>query len=264
VTEDKRGVQQWDGRSYEDAASHHRAHDERFLIRHPPAPDADVVDVGCGSGEFTVRLASLVEAGHVVGIEPDPSMLAQAQRHIAANLSFIEGRAQELDRLVPARSFDLVVSRAMLHWIDIAEYPRCYEAVCSVLRPGGWFHAESAGAGNVSRLIDVLDDVAGGLGLPPARVTLPTAAAAFDLLEGAGFEIGHEGVRTVAQRRSFSEQELLDFVRTQAVHAYEIGDDELRRLFVTTVQTCKEKLRRSDGSWDQTFVRLELLVRRPT
>ena len=37
----------------------------------------------------------------------------------------------------------------MLHRLPLASYPRVFEAVYRVLRPGGWFHSESGGTGYV-------------------------------------------------------------------------------------------------------------------
>jgi ubiquinone/menaquinone biosynthesis C-methylase UbiE len=252
----------WDGRAYAEASSHHRAQDEWFLSRHRPAPDARIVDVGCGSGEFTARLAGLVPDGSVLGVDPDRSMIEAARRHVAPNLSFVSGRAQALDEVVPAGSVDLVVSRAALHWIPEHEHRRCYEAVRAVLRPGGVFHAESGGAGNVERFVTRLDAVAAGLGLPPSSATFLTAGAAFELLEEAGFAPGPEDVRTVAQRRAFTEEALVAMVPTQAVAAYALEPGEVRERFLAEVERRLEELRRPDGTWDQTFVRLEVLVRR--
>jgi SAM-dependent methyltransferase len=252
----------WDGRSYPGAAGHHRAHDDWFLARSRPAADARVVDVGCGSGEFTARLAELVPGGSVLGVDPDPSMVEVAGRCRAPNLSFVRAPAQQLDEVVEAGWADLVVSRAAFHWIPLGDYLRCYEAVRAVLRPGGVFHAESGGAGNVDRLITVLDEAAGALGLPPAATSFPTAGMAFELLEQAGFAPGPEDVRTVAQRRPFTEAGLWDVIRTQSVQGYEVAEDDVRSRFLAEIGRRFEGLRRSDGTFDQTFVRLDVLVRR--
>jgi len=252
----------WEGRAYAEASAHHRDQDEWFLSRHRPSPADRVVDVGCGSGEFTARLAALVPGGSVVGVEPDPSMVDAARRHDVPNLTVVQARAQDLDRVVEAGWADLVVSRAAFHWIPLAEQRRGYEAVRAVLRPGGVFHCESAGAGNVPRLIAVLDDVAAGLGLPPAQVTFLTPSAAFELLEAAGFTPGPDDVRAVAQRRPMSREALLAMVRTQAVHAWPADDPALGERFRDDAVARLDELRRPDGSWDQTFVRLDVLVRR--
>jgi SAM-dependent methyltransferase len=220
----------WEGRAYAEASAHHRAQDDWFLSGHRPGPGDRVVDVGCGSGEFSARLAELVPDGSVIGVEV--------------------GWA------------DLVVSRAAFHWIPLDQHQRCYEAVRAVLRPGGVFHCESAGAGNVPRLIATLDHVAAGLGLPPAQVTLLTPSAVLELLEAAGFAPGPEDVRAVAQRRPMSRDALLAMVRTQAVHAWPTDDEPVRERFLAEAIARLDELRRPDGSWDQTFVRLDVLVRR--
>ena len=255
---------QWDGSSYAEASAHHRAQDEWFLDRFRPAPDARVVDVGCGSGEFTAVLAGLVPEGSVVGVDPDASMVEAARRHRAPNLSIVQAPAQELDRVVAAASVDLVVSRAALHWIPVSDHQRCYEAVRAVLRPGGVFHAESGGAGNVPRLVEVLDDIATGLGLPPSRtaITFLTPSAAFELLEAAGFRPGPDDVRAVAQRRPMSRDALLALVRTQAVHNYPSDDPGVRERFLAEATARVDEMRRPDGTYDQTWVRLDVLVRR--
>jgi ubiquinone/menaquinone biosynthesis C-methylase UbiE len=263
VTDDKGGRAAWHGREYAPQAEHHRVLDEPFIARHPPASDAVVVDVGCGTGEFTVQLAELVPAGRVIGVDPDPSMLEQAQTKARANLEFRVGRVQQLDEVCEVASADLVVSRAMFHWIPLNEYARCYNAIFRVLKPSGWFHAESGGAGNVRAVIALLSDVAVEQGLTPARITFPDAGSVLDILEQAGFQIGDGGVTTVAQRRRFDRDQLIGFVRTQPSLAYVVGaPPEVRDAFLAAVERRVDELRRYDGTYDQTFVRLHVLGQR--
>ncbi|GAB3691410.1 class I SAM-dependent methyltransferase [Nocardiopsis oceani] len=254
----------WVGDRYADHSGHHRSFDDWFLGQLPPGPGDRIVDAGCGSGEFTARLAGLVPDGQVIGVEPDVSMLAVATRHRAENLEFRQGRLQDLDRVCEPSWADLVVSRAVFHWLALDDYLPSYQAVARVLRPGGWFHAESGGAGNVALVRGLLDDVAYGLGFESAAVTFPDPGSVLELLEQAGFEIRRSGVMTVAQRRSFDREQLLGFIHTQALMAYNTGpgDVGLDR-FVNAVSERVDELRRRDGSYDQTFVRLHVLCRRP-
>lgn len=255
----------WQGEAYAPQAAHHRAMDAWFLGRHAPGPADRVVDAGCGTGEFTLRLAELVPRGRVMGVEPDPSMLAVAEQHAHPRLEFVQGRLQELDHVCEPGSADLVVSRAVFHWIPLAEYQRCYEAIRRVLSPGGWCHAESGGAGNVNRVREVLDDIARGHGLPTAEVTFPDPGTVLELLEQAGFRVPNDGVITTAQRRPFDRDQLAGFVHTQAAMAY-IGDaePEQRDAFLTGVDRRIDELRRPDGTYDQTMVRLAVLCQRPS
>ena len=98
---------------------------------------ARVLEVGCGPGHLSVRLAHHGLA--VTGLDLDPAMIARAQANTdrAANRgglrpSFLVGDVATL--AFPDRSFDLVVSTlSMHHWADptagLAEIAR-------VLRPG--------------------------------------------------------------------------------------------------------------------------------
>jgi trans-aconitate methyltransferase len=255
----------WEGRSYAPQASHHRSLDDWFLDRCRPAPDHVVVDAGCGTGEFTARIADLVPDGRAIGVDPDPSMLDGARVHVRPNLEFRAGSVQALDEVCELESADLVVSRAVLHWIAPEELPRCYAAIHGVLRPGGWMHTESAGTGNVRAVVALMDAVAAEHGLPSAQVWFSDAGATMELLERAGLELGEESVTTVAQRRAFDRDQLLGFVRTQASVAYVPGaEPAVRDAFLAGVEARLDELRRHDGTFDQTFVRLHVLARRPS
>lgn len=102
----------------------------------------------------------------------------------------------------------------MLHWLPLDSYPRVFAAARRVLKPGGWFHSESGGAGNVAEVTALLNEVADRFDLPllPA---FPDAGVALGLVEQAGLEVPGDGVRTIAQRRPFSRDGMLAFLRTQ-------------------------------------------------
>jgi trans-aconitate methyltransferase len=206
----------------------------------------------------------LVPAGRVIGVDPDESMLDVARRKAGPNLEFRGGTLENLDQVSEPDSADLVVSRAALHWLELADYPDCFAVIRRVLKPGGWLHIESGGAGNVYDVRALMDEVAGEHGLPPAAVSFPDAGIVMEMLEETGFEIGEEGVTTVAQRRRFDRQQLLGFLRTQAALAYVAGASSARReAFLDEVEERIDELVRHDGTYDQTFVRLHVLARRP-
>ncbi|MEU1958566.1 class I SAM-dependent methyltransferase [Nocardia sp. NPDC019304] len=100
-----------------------------------PAPGADIVDVGCGPGDFARLLAH--GAGRVVGIDPARQMVdyATARARDLPNCRFEVGAAQSLP--LPDASADLVVSTFAMHHIDAAQRPAALAQMFRILRPGG-------------------------------------------------------------------------------------------------------------------------------
>jgi ubiquinone/menaquinone biosynthesis C-methylase UbiE len=91
---------------------------------------ADVVDIGCGTG---LSSRPLIDRGaRVVGIEPDPEMLARAEATLGDRARFVAGRAEALP--LPDASADLIVSAQAAHWF---EEPDAIDEMRRVLRPGG-------------------------------------------------------------------------------------------------------------------------------
>ena len=255
----------WNAAEYaQKCATTHRQFDDWFLRRHPVQRGNDIVDLGCGTGEFTAHLVRLADPGRVTGIDVDPAMISVARRHEGDNLTFLLGAAEDADELVPPGSVDLVVSRAVLHWLSASALPRVFAAAFAILRPGGWLHAECGGTGQAPALMDVLSALARDHGLPEWP-GFPDTGITFERLEQAGFAIPDQGVRTVAQRRPFTREGAGGYLTTGAINALtrHVPDEAGRRALVRDAAARVDELRRYDGTFDATFVRLELLAQRP-
>jgi ubiquinone/menaquinone biosynthesis C-methylase UbiE len=82
-------------------------------------PGMRVLDVGCGGGQFAMRLADRFADIELVGVDLSPDQVARAQRRARGRdrLSFVEGSA--LDLPFGAETFDLIYSVGSLkHWPD--------------------------------------------------------------------------------------------------------------------------------------------------
>ena len=251
----------WDGASYAANTAHHRRHDAEFLAGIDLPPDGWILDVGCGSGDFTVKLAELVPQGKVVGLDPQPSMLRQARAVARPNQSFVLGAAQELDRL--AGPFDAVVSRAALHWVPFADHPGVLAGTAALLRDGGLLRVEAGGGDNVADVVAMLDEISGRYGGPRSPWTFPPAGEYLDMLLDAGFSLADGWVRLVAQRRPFTRDELTGWLSSQCVQAYQhTMQPQARPAFRAEVLAGVDRLRRADGSYDVTYVRLDVRAHR--
>ena len=99
------------------------------------APGARVLEVGCGTGVLTRRLARWDEVGEVVGVDLAPALLARA-RELAAdlpNVAFQEADARALP--FAGESFDAVVFDSTLS--HVPEPERALAEARRVLRPSG-------------------------------------------------------------------------------------------------------------------------------
>jgi trans-aconitate 2-methyltransferase len=264
-------IPSWDGASYAANTGHHRAYDDAFLAQTPLQPGDRVLDLGCGSGDFTATLARIVgPEGHVVGVDAQPSMLEEARARAAANQSFVLGAVQDLgSTLGPEHdgSFDVVLSRSVLHWVPAADMPGVYRSAARLLRRGGWFRVECGGAGNIPKPLALLDDVSAAAGGPSCPWNFADPAEALDWLESAGLDAVSDPrafVRCVGQRRQFDAATLTGWLESQVLNAYESGlPAGAYAAFREEVLGRLEELRRGDGTFDQTWVRLDLLARRP-
>src|SRR5215475_3979812 len=79
-----------------------------------------LIDLGTGPGLLALGFAAY--AGRVVGVDPEPNMLAAARAAAAragVDVTFVEGRAEDLPDTVGG--FDVVTIGRALHWMDSGE-----------------------------------------------------------------------------------------------------------------------------------------------
>ncbi len=261
----------WDA-SYAANTGHHRRYDAAFLAATPIRPTDRLLDLGCGSGDFTRILADRVPDGHVVGLDPQSALLAEARSVAGPNQSFVQGPVQHLDRLlVDDAAFDGVVSRAAMQWVPMADHPGYLAQVHRLLRPGGWFRLEMGGAGNICRLAPRVAAISQAHGGPGAPWSFPDPGTYLELLEAAGFEVDQPDTagdpdprgfaRSTAQRRPFDRESLLGWLRSQCYQGFELTmPAENHAAFRAEVEARLDELARPDGTLDQTYVRLDALA----
>ncbi|HEV2829772.1 MAG TPA: class I SAM-dependent methyltransferase [Pyrinomonadaceae bacterium] len=110
----------------------HNDHYHKFLLRQLPSPCHAALEIGCGKGEFSRRLAKRCE--RVLALDLSPEMIRIAREH-SAHLPGVEYELADVMQVdLPAESFDCIASIATLHHLPLREVLLKMKAA---LKPGG-------------------------------------------------------------------------------------------------------------------------------
>jgi len=148
-----------------------------------PRPGERILDLGCGDGALTARLAEL--GCEVIGVDADPDMVGAARER------GVDARLADGVSLPFAREFDAVFSNAALHWMR-SDPDAVVAGVARALRPGGRFVGEFGGHGNVAAISVALLAVLAQRGIDGRHGYpwyFPTPGAYGALLERQGFAV---------------------------------------------------------------------------
>jgi SAM-dependent methyltransferase len=220
-----------------------------------PHPGERVLDLGCGDGQLTTRMAA---AGvNVRGVDASSAMVAAARaRGVAADEAF----AEKLP--FSDTSFDAVFSNAALHWV--CGQDEMMAEVHRVLRPGGRFVAEMGGHGNIAAIRVALIAVLERHGFTGAEEGVnyyPTVEAYTRRLERHGFKV--ERMALIPRPTPLESSGMAGWLRTFRRGVLDKLPEELR---AGVVEDCcallAPALRDGDGNWVADYVRLRFLARR--
>lgn len=183
-----------------------------FLPALPSINSLRALDLGCGTGAASVRLARL--GMHVTSLDSSPTMLDLAKRTIAEaevrdKITLKQGDAAHLTDILPAKSFDIVLCHNLLEYVDDPEavlhgtvsVMRDSAAVLSVLvrSQAGEVLKAALQAGDLAAAEQCLSAEWGQESLYGGRVRLFTPEAVDALLEDASLTmIDRRGVRNLA------------------------------------------------------------------
>lgn len=137
--------QRWDPERYQRNAAFVAELGAPLLELLAPRPGERILDLGCGDGALTERLAAIAT---VLGVDGSANQVA------AARARGLEASVMDGARLAFHGEFDAVFSNAALHWMRDPD--AVIDGVWRALKPGGRFVAECGGAGNVAAIVAAL------------------------------------------------------------------------------------------------------------
>jgi trans-aconitate methyltransferase len=147
----------WDAEDYARSSSAQENWANELIEKLSLKGNENILDIGCGDGRITYKLAQAIKFGSVVGIDQSESMVSLAKSNFAVdNLRFIQMNATEMSF---DSKFDIAFSNAALHWI------RDHEAVLKCLKANLSKNAkilfQMGGFGNAEELLEVVAQVTG-------------------------------------------------------------------------------------------------------
>lgn len=110
---------------------------EQVLAEAGATPGMQCADLGCGSGQLTLRLAPLV--GHIRAIDVSPAMIELLEHNAsAAGITNVTGEATPIEQLsIEDDSLDLVVTNYALHHLRDPDKALFARRARTWLKPGG-------------------------------------------------------------------------------------------------------------------------------
>jgi len=173
----------WDAELYEARHSFVFKFGEDLIGLLNPEPGERILDLGCGPGQLTAKIAE--RGAEVLGLDSSPEMIGQARQNYP-KLRFV---LEDAARMSFHNEFDAIFSNAALHWmLDMSAVAK---SIAGALRQGGRLVAELGGKGNIHHIESAVRRVLSDAGrvVPPSRTVFPSIGEYARILEACHLEI---------------------------------------------------------------------------
>jgi SAM-dependent methyltransferase len=221
-----------------------------------PTAGEHILDVGCGDGALTERLAAT--GAHVIGIDTSPALLAAARDR---GLTVRQADVRDLPIDGPFNGgFDAVFSNAVLHWVR--EPDRAAQSMARVLKPAGRLAVEFGGHGNIAAIATALRAVARSRGVDAATASpwfYPTTSEYGAILAAAGFAIQQSALIPRPTPLPTGMIGWLETFRGTFLDQFGADRDTVK---AEILDLLKPALCDSQGQWHADYVRIRVLARK--
>jgi trans-aconitate 2-methyltransferase len=209
--EDERGARtvDWNAASYVRLSTPQQSWAVEVLARLELTGDETVVDLGCGAGLITERLAARVPRGRVIAVDASPAMARATKARLGDRVEVVVADLHHFTWPDPA---DVLFSTATLHWV--ADHARLWRHLHGLLRDGGRLVVQYGGAGNIPGVEEAMAELAARA--PFAGYLAPFRSPwTFDTVDTAQREVAAAGftdVRVWSERRQARPPDMLAFL----------------------------------------------------
>ena len=246
----------WDPQAYANHAAFVPALGAPVLALLGPQPGERILDLGCGDGVLTAKLAE--SGASVLGVDADAAMIAAAQEK-GLDVRRMDGRQLSFDS-----EFDAVFTNAALHWMG---NPAPVAAgVFRALKPGGRYVGEFGGFGNIAAIRVAVRAVLAARGYrvsPVEENYYPTAPAFRAVLETAGFTVDACELIFRPTPITSGMSAWLQTFRGGFIDSAGVPADKRGQVIEDTRALLRPVLADDAGNWIADYVRLRFAAHKP-
>ncbi|MEH2382236.1 MAG: methyltransferase domain-containing protein [Nostoc sp.] len=248
----------WDTSLYEDKHAFVWQYGEDLLKFLNPQPGESILDLGCGTGQLTEKIA---QAGaEVMGVDHASTMIEKARQnypHIRFDVA--DATNFQVDKLL-----DAVFSNAVLHWVKEAD-----SAIASIhqsLKPGGRFVGEFGGKGNVEAIVTALESALEAFNISAQTLNpwyFPSIGEYATLLEQQGFDVIYAILFTRPTPLAEGEAGMANWIQMFASSFLaELSGEQQTQV----IRAVKEQLKPTlyqQGTWTADYRRIRIVAIKP-
>jgi len=223
-----------------------------------------VLDIGCGDGLLTARIAELLPAGRAFGIDSSSTMIEEAGKLTAENVQFM---VLDASRMRFEEEFTVAFSNAALHWVT--DHRNLLARVHAALLPEGRMFFNFAADGNCASLFRVVREEIGGNEFGPYFKDfawpwfMPVVEEYGSWVKEAGFKDVRVTGRVADQR--FTLDELVNWIEQPSIVPLmeHLREPTMKQRFRDkVVARMVEETRQPDGSFFEAFRRINVVARK--
>jgi trans-aconitate methyltransferase len=217
-----------------------------------PRPGEQILDLGCGDGVLTAKIAS--SGAKLKGVDSSESMVA------AAKALGLDAQVTSADALDFDHEFNAVFSNAALHWMRNQD--TVLAGVHRALKLGGRFVAEMGGHGNIAAIQVALLAVFAKHGIDAVHAEhnyYPTPASYESRLRHHGFDVHY--IELIPRPTPLPEGGMRGWLETFRRGLFnQLPEPSREAAFKDAVQLLKPVLCDDLGKWTADYVRLRFLA----
>ena len=219
-----------------------------------PQPGERILDLGCGDGALTEKLAAF--GCLVVGVDGSAEQI-EAARKRGLDAHVVDGQALSYDN-----EFDAVFSNAALHWMKHSD--AVLAGVWQALKPGGRFVAECGGAGNIATIVAAVYQALQSRGIDPEPINpwyFPTPKIYTKQLQVPGFVVTS---MDLIPRPTPLPGDIIDWLEIFTGTFLNAVPDACRSAALYEIRdVLRPDLCDAEGKWTADYVRLRFVATKP-